>query len=301
MRCARSLFLLFVACSRSDPAPLAQPVKASAPSATPPKPAFEVPAAQRYQPPDLAAGERRPLLLFLHGLGSSGRVAANLGLHELAARERLHLVAPDGSTDSHGRRFWNAHPACCDFDRKGIDDVARLGGLLASLAVEPHVDPRRLYVVGFSNGGFMAHRLACEHSDRIAAIASIAGAGPAPGTACKASEITVLEVHGDADHVVRYEGGHLFGRAELPSHASAAETFDDWSKRLSCAGASRSGPSLDLDAALSGKETETQSFEGCPGGSTALWTVRGGGHALGADPAFHERIWSYLSKHAKSG
>src|SRR5262245_24890000 len=108
--------LLCLACSRNEPVPLAQPAKAAAASATPAKPAIEVPAAQRYEPPDLAPGERRPLLLFLHGLGSSGRVAASLGLLELAARERIHLIAPDGTEDSRGRRFWNAHPACCDFD-----------------------------------------------------------------------------------------------------------------------------------------------------------------------------------------
>lgn len=302
MRVVWPLFGLLLACSRNEPSPSAQPAKISAPSSVPAAPAFEVPADRRYQPADLKPGERLPLLLFLHGLGSSGRIAfEGLGLQRLAERERFHLVAPDGTLDSRGRRFWNAHPACCDFEKRGVDDVARLGGLLDSLAREPHVDPRRLYVVGFSNGGFMAHRLACERGDRIAAIASIAGAGPAAGTACKAADIAVLEVHGDADEVVRYDGGNLFDRPELPSHASADDTLSDWGRRLSCGSEPRSGPALDLDRKLPGEETTTLSFDRCPGGSAALWRVRGGKHDIGADPAFHQRIWQHLSKYAKPG
>src|SRR5688572_21435250 len=271
MRVAWPMLGILLACSRNEPAPMAQPAKTSAPSAAPAKPVFEVPADRRYSPANLAPGERLPLLLFLHGLGSSGRIAFEaLGLQRLAEQQRFHLVSPDGSLDSRGRRFWNAHPACCDFDGRGIDDVARLSGLLDHLAREPHVDPRRLYVVGFSNGGFMAHRLACEHGERIAAIASIAGVGPAPGTACRASDIAVLEVHGNADEVVRYDGGNLFDRPELPSHASANDTLSDWGRRLSCGSEPRSGAPFDLDRELPGEETTTLSFEGCPGGSVAL-------------------------------
>ncbi|HVJ19241.1 MAG TPA: PHB depolymerase family esterase [Polyangiaceae bacterium] len=304
MRSSRCLvFAALLACSRHDPAPSVKPAQAAAPVSSQEAPArasLEVPARQRYSPPDLAPGERRPLLLFLHGLGSSGRVAFDgLGLQKLAERERIHLVAPDGTLDARGRRFWNAHPACCDFEQKGIDDVGRLGALLASLGAEPNVDPRRLYVAGFSNGGFMAHRLACERGELIAAIASLAGVGPASGAACKPSNLAVLEVHGDADNIVSYDGGHLFGRAEMPSHASARETFQDWARRFGCSGQPRSGDALDLDQTLPGAETETSSFEGCPGGSVALWTVRGGKHAIGADPAFAQQIWAYLSKHVK--
>jgi polyhydroxybutyrate depolymerase len=311
-----SLFLaLLCGCSRSEPAPdvaVSAPPGPSpplvAPSAPPraltsaaPAPSLIVPREQRYEPAGLAPGERRPLLLFLHGLGASGKIAfSGLNLQELGRRERVHIVAPDGNVDSKGRRFWNAHPACCDFDRQGVDDVARLGGLLSELGADPHVDPARVYVVGYSNGGFMAQRLACELGDRIAAVASIAGAGPEPGVSCpSAADIAVLAVHGDADEIVRYQGGHLFDKAELPTHVSAEQTFGDWAKRLSCRAPARPGPSLNLEAKLPGDETETRTFEGCPGGGAALWTVHGGNHYIGMNQTFQREIWSYLAKHAK--
>lgn len=313
MRRAGALLLgLTFACSRNDPVPkpvasiaaLPPPPSVSAPAAPAASaalPPLPVPPELRYEPTGLSPGEQRPLLLFLHGLGASGRIAFDrLGLQKLGERERVHIVAPDGFQDSKGRKFWNAHPACCDFDGKGVDDSARLGELLARFAEEPHVDPRRLYVVGFSNGGFMAHRLACEHGDRIAAVASIAGAGPAPDSRCRpATELGVLEVHGDADTTVRYEGGHLFGKLGLPSHASAESTLGDWGRRLGCEAEPQPGPALDLESRLPGPETATRSFAGCRGGSAALWTVRGGNHYIGLEPAFHREIWGFLSKHAK--
>jgi hypothetical protein len=74
---------------------------------------------------DLARGERRPLLIFLHGLGGSGAEALNdPGLRALAEQGRMVLVAPDGTLDRAGRRFWNAGRACCNFDGKAVDDLA---------------------------------------------------------------------------------------------------------------------------------------------------------------------------------
>src|SRR5215831_11140831 len=135
---------------------------------------------------DRAPGERRPLLVFLHGLGGSGAEAlADPGLRGLAARGRMFLVAPDGEIDREGRRFWNAGAACCNFDRQPVDDVARLEALIDGWRRRPEIDPARVFVVGFSNGGFMAHLLGCRMNDRLAAVVSLAGAGPAPAEACR--------------------------------------------------------------------------------------------------------------------
>ncbi|HVV50044.1 MAG TPA: PHB depolymerase family esterase, partial [Polyangia bacterium] len=166
---------------------------------------------------DRAPGERVPLLVYLHGLGGSGSEAlAAPALRALAERGRMVLVAPDGNLDREGRRFWNAGGACCNFDGKAVNDVARLEALISRWLERPEIDPARVYVVGFSNGGFMAHRLACFMDDRLAAVVSIGGAGRARDEACApASPISVLEVHGDADPVVRYDGGRIFNDRAL--------------------------------------------------------------------------------------
>ncbi len=278
----------------------ADPVTSATSASSVRAPELGIPADQRHEPADLAAGERRPLILFLHGLGSSGKVAQLLGLPALAQRERVFLVAPDGSVDAQGRRYWDAHPACCNFERRQQDDVARLAALLDAYAAEPHVDPKRLYVVGFSNGGFMAHRLGCKLGDRLAAVVSIAGSGPSSDEICTVpSSLSVLEIHGDADEIVRFAGGHLFDRPELPTHASAHETFDGWARRLACRGQPQPGPALDLEAELPRSETTTENYPSCEHGSVSLWVVHGGTHYIGKGPAFREQIWSFLARSSR--
>ena len=93
---------------------------------------------------DRLPGERRPLLVYLHGLGGSGAEAlGNPQLRALAERGRMVLVAPDGNVDREGRRFWNAGGACCNLDGKAVNDVARLEALIAHWSERPEIDPER--------------------------------------------------------------------------------------------------------------------------------------------------------------
>ena len=254
--------------------------------------------------PDRAPGERLPLLLYLHGLGGSGSEAlSSPELRALAQRHRMVLVAPDGYLDREGRRFWNAGGACCNFDGKAVNDVARLEALIYHWTQRPEIDPARVYLLGFSNGGFMAHRLACYMDDRLAAIVSIGGAGRSPEEACApVSTIAVLEIHGDADPIVRYGGGHVLDNRAADPHPSAPETFHDWAERLGCltqTGAKPKTTAVDLDPRLPGAETKVESFADCPHGSVELWTVRGGGHQV-ATPAMLARVGEFLASHSKT-
>ncbi len=248
-------------------------------------------------------GERRPLLIFLHGLGGSGAEAlADPGLRGLAERTRMTLIAPDGDLDRQGRRFWNAGRACCNFDGRAVDHLGRLETLIDHWRQRPEIDPARVYVIGFSNGGFMAHRLACWMDDRLAAVVSVGGAGREHDEACAAvSSIAVAEVHGDADPIVRYEGGRVFGSRALDEHPSAPQTIADWAERLGCLpNAKPKITTLDLDGSLPGAETTVESHAGCVHGSAELWTVHGGGHRL-ATPELYAQIGTFLLNHPKPG
>lgn len=257
---------------------------------------FDVPEAQVAEVTALEPGERRPVLFFLHGLGSSGRVAfESLHLAQLAARERVFVIAPDGSLDSQGRRFWNAGPACCNFDQRPVDDVARLGALIANWRARPTVDSARVYVAGHSNGGFMAQRLACAFPDRISAVASISGASPAADVPCRPSRLAWLEVHGDADDIVRYEGGTVFDSSGLAPHPSAAQSLALWCQRLGCMGPIERSVSLDLNSELKGAETSVEQATQCPEGRAVLWTMHGGGHNSGLGSAALAAVWSFLA------
>jgi polyhydroxybutyrate depolymerase len=283
------LLLAFAGCDRSQTASLAARVGDR----------LIVPAAQIHQPSGLVPGERRPLLIFLHGLGSSGKAAFDvLHLTTFAERERVFVLAPDGSVDQQRRPFWNAGAACCNFDRRPIDDVARLTQLIDVWRARPDIDSSRIYVMGHSNGGFMTERLACALGDRIAAAASISGAAPASDQACTPTQrLALLEVHGDADEIVPYSGGRVFDSSELAPFPGAQQGFRDWGKRLSCAGTPQPAADRDLDARLPGSETRVEQYASCASGSVELWTMRGGDHYVGMKQQAFEAIWQFLSAH----
>jgi polyhydroxybutyrate depolymerase len=261
----------------------------------------ELPPVRSFEPSGLAAGELRPLIIFLHGLGSSAEeVLDEPPLGSFGARHGVFVVVPDGAVDQRGRRFWNAGPACCDFDHTGIDDVGRLTALVDAWRSHPGVDPRRIYVMGFSNGGFMAHRLACRIGGRLAAVASIGGAGPEASERCDlATPVAVLEVHGDGDRIVRPDGGRVFGVPGMAPYPAQETSLADWARRLGCVDPAPTR-TLDLDPRIPGPETAVAGFRRCRLGNVELWTVRGGLHAVGT-PELFEEAWRFLARHAKPG
>jgi polyhydroxybutyrate depolymerase len=251
-------------------------------------------------PGSIKAGERRPFVLYLHGLGASGKLLVNkLEIAGLAEERRFVYAAPDGSQDSIKRRFWNASASCCDLEKSGVDHVTALKGLLAQAAAHPQVDPQRIFIVGFSNGGFMAHRLACE-VEGIAGIASVAGAGQGAGESCSPrGPVAVLQVHGDADDVIPYQGGHPLKQVALPRHPSAPDTVAAWASRNGCtAKAPATTGTLDFEEKLPGEETQMGLYTGCKR-PVALWTVRGGSHYIGSHRKGQDAIYNYLEKNAR--
>jgi len=133
------------------------------------------------------------------------------------------LILPDGTLNPNGDLFWNATDGCCNYYDSEVDDVAYLGGLVEEAMEHFAVDPKRIYVLGHSNGGFMSSRLACERSDLFAGIVNFAGStwfDPAdcgkpasrPEGETEAAPIAppepiaVLHVHGDWDTTIPYGG-----------------------------------------------------------------------------------------------
>ena len=206
-------------------------------------------------PHSLDAATPAPLFLFLHGYGASASVFEKaLGVAAVAESRRFLYAIPDGTPDSAGRRFWNASDACCDFEHAAVDDVAYLRAVIADVSAKHRVDPKRVFVMGFSNGGFMAHRLACDAADQIAGIASMAGAAwKDPGKCKPSAHVTVLQLHGDADPAVRYEGGHVLDKGQMQPHPSAHDSVAGWAKLDGCNPALRSGRTIDLAPACAPK------------------------------------------------
>jgi polyhydroxybutyrate depolymerase len=246
------------------------------------------------------AGHPAPLVVLLHGYTADGeRQAAYFGLPAEADKAGFLLATPNGTRDLMGNRFWNATDACCDWFHTGVDDVAYIDAVIDEITARYAVDPARVFVVGHSNGAFMANRYACDRSNRVAAIVALAGMQWKDQSHCRpTSPVSVLHVHGRNDETVKYDGGTMPNGAFYPG---AVETVDDWAKQNGCNGSLAStGRRFDLERLIAGDETGEEAYTGCPAGTDLqLWTIERGGHVPAFNEHWAEAIWAFMANHPK--
>jgi polyhydroxybutyrate depolymerase len=182
-----------------------------------------------------------PVVLMLHGAGGTGQwMLLETRWDEEAERKKFAVVLPDATLPQpdmplqffKNPQVWNDGSGLPPASWVHIDDVAFLRALLDELPRYLPIDAARLYVTGFSNGASMAFRLGLELSDRIAAIAPVAGycwqRGPRPNRI-----VPALYLVGDQDPLVPLDGGNV----ETPwgkrvSKPPVRETLGRWSTLL---------------------------------------------------------------------
>lgn len=252
---------------------------------------LEIPAA--YDP-----AQEWPLLMVLHGYGVTAAIQTGyLGVGELVDGEGVFLIAPEGTTDATDEQFWNATDACCGFGAD-VDDVGYLRSLILDVSEDYSIDASRVFIIGHSNGGFMAHRMACEASDLVTAAVSIAGMTWLDAGQCTPSDdVSLLQIHGDADDTIFYGGGTV--DPSVPSYPSAVESVTRWQGYDGCTPGLNLDPvRMDLDFSVAGEETKAERFT-CPGSiGVELWTMEGVGHI----PDFSDfpgAVWPWLDAHAR--
>jgi len=239
-----------------------------------------------------------PLVILLHGYTVTGAIQnAYFGFQAVASQKGLIFLAPDGMVDAVDNPFWNATDACCNFGTPKIDDSAYLIGLVDEISGKVNVDPARVYFMGHSNGGFMSHRMACDHADQVAAIVSLAGATHDDPADCAASEpVSVLQIHGTLDDTILYPGGDNGGNP----YPGAEDTVAAWATIDGCDTPSVDGAPRDLESVLAGDESTTSAYAGCEAGTTVeLWTIEGGGHIPTLSDDFTEQAVDWLLTHSK--
>ncbi len=241
-----------------------------------------------------------PLVFLLHGYTGTGARTENYVKLTAQAEARGFLYAyPDGTKDVPGNQFWNAIDACCNYYGSTVDDATYLSNLITEIGYHYNVDRKRVFLVGLSNGGSMSYRMACDHADQIAAIASLAGGTYADSANCKPTQpVAVLHIHGTADSTASYGGSTIGGRPI----AGAIESVTDWATFGGCSNTpDNSSLPLDLDTGLAGNETTVTRYgSGCrPGGHAELWTIVGGEHNPMFSPSFAPTVVDFLLSHAK--
>jgi len=252
-------------------------------------------------PAAYGGGQPAPLVVLLHGYTANGDTqAAYFRMNQQADKAGFLLATPNGTRDLMGNRFWNGTDACCDFFRSGVDDVGYIDAVIDEIAAKYPVDPARVFVVGHSNGAFMAHRYACDRSERVAAIVTLAGMQWKDQSHCSpSSAVSVLQVHGRNDDTVKYDGGTMPNGASYPG---AIETVDDWAKQNGCTGSlAATGRRVDIEGGLAGDETVEEAYGGCPSGTDLqLWTIERGRHVPNFNGYWAEAIWAFMANHPKA-
>jgi polyhydroxybutyrate depolymerase len=238
-----------------------------------------------------------PLIVLIHGLGSdSALIDEYFKLSPLVNERGFILAVPDGTEGPKGRA-WNGTDVCCSFGEEW-DDVGYLVAVIRDLQRRYRIDPKRIFLVGHSNGGFMSHRLACEHPELIAGFVSLAGSNWSDPSKCTPkSPVNVLQVHGTADPLILYSGGPRRGAV----HPGAEGSLAIWAMKNGCKGKLvPKNKELDLETQLEGAETEVLAYEGCPAsGALELWRMREGGHLPKFTPAWAPSIVDWLLAHPK--
>jgi polyhydroxybutyrate depolymerase len=235
-----------------------------------------------HVPPGYNPGIGTPVVMAFHGGGGTGEAMATMSqLNEKSDIEGFIAVYPDGVG-----LVWNAG-ICCPYQGSyDIDDVGFVEAMLQYLEQRITVDPNRIYATGISNGGMMSYRLACELSDRIAAIAPVSTANTFEN--CNPSRpVSVMHIEGTDDQCVPYEGSDecggclaryicivcpllCFESFYFPCPSAEEETAS-WVQRNGCSNQPR--------VTYQDSETVCNTYGPCNEGTEiTLCTIEGGGH-----------------------
>jgi polyhydroxybutyrate depolymerase len=175
-----------------------------------------------HVPPGYMKDALTPLVLVFHGFTETDtQIEALSAMDPAADAHGFIAVYPQGLGNS-----FNAG-VCCGTSAGTVNDVKFVGDLLDKLATELCVDPKRVFSSGLSNGAMLSHRLACEMSNRIAAIGAVAGT-IAIDPCTPPRPVPVMHIHGTGDFVVPYNGGGLSGAKSVP------DTIAEWVKIDGC-------------------------------------------------------------------
>lgn len=261
--------------------------------------------------------DKWPLVVLLHGFrGTAQAEDYYLTLRFRTSNRGFILVTPEGTVtpdgtrgapgkdgkqdDFSGAQFWNATDYCCDLAKTGVNDVEYLSKLIDAVEKTYHVDSDRIYLIGHSNGGFMANRLACEIGDRLAGIASLAGGSfKRPGDCRKPTPVPYLQIHAEDDGTISY--------GDNDRYAGGKATIAQWLEKNGCKGEGKAGEKKDFLFLVPGAETTPRLWSKCASRApVAFWTIApfSGPMHSGHVPLFHlnftDEVLSFLFQQTRA-
>jgi polyhydroxybutyrate depolymerase len=236
-------------------------------------------------------GSPTPVVLNFHGFTSNAmqQLTYSMMIPKSDAAGFIAVHAEGTKPTPVSAQRWNAG-ICCPDGSSTVDDVGFVSAMIDDLSSRVCLDPKRVFSTGLSNGGMISHRLGCQLSDRIAAIAPVAGTlvfEPCEPT----RPVPVMAFHGTLDPIVDYNGTIFNG---------APESHTIWRDLDGCTG--------DPVETFNMGDSACSTYEACQGGAeVTLCSVTGGGHTwpgadldIGAttqDLDATDAMWDFFMRH----
>lgn len=267
-----------------------------------------------YVPSTYSQDVPMPAVLALHGRTQNGAaMALTTEMNFYAERDGYIAIYPDG-IDGGWSYLGDLMPSA--FDSR-VDDTIFLPQLIDDLAQDFNIDQSRVYVTGFSNGGFMTLRLACENYDDFAAFAVVGAAMYINMQEhCEGSPpVPILFINGTQDISTRWDGVQQEignGQFVMVSY-SIIDTLIYWVQHNGC-------EPIDTSLIISEPEFPNDTgliysrFEQCADNAPAveIYIVQNGGHnwmgvegvldpsiagLVNTDLHATEAIWAFFQRH----
>ena len=170
--------------------------------------------------------EGAPLIVMLHGYGDSAEsFRSRVHLERTEGAENMVVAYVNGAknpNDKTSARGWNS-----GIGTEGNDDVGFLKAFAQYLQKEYSLDTTKTYVIGFSNGAFMVHRLAMEAGDTYTGFVSVAGKMPESVWKTKndKNNLKFFQITGEKDEVVPKKSD---GSAAYAKDPAIEDVMDYW-------------------------------------------------------------------------
>jgi polyhydroxybutyrate depolymerase len=241
-----------------------------------------------------------PLLFNLHGY-TSNNVEQELyaDFRPIADTANFIIILPNGTPDAGGSLTWN------NFGLSQVNDLGFINALIDTAASNYNIDLNRVYSTGMSNGGFMSYDLACQLSNRIAAIASVTGTMlTSKLNACNPSRVMpIMQIHGTADGTVPYLGNIAFAPIET--------LVQTWVQKNNCNSSPIQTEVPDINTTDLTTATHFLYTGGTNGNTVEFYKINGGGHSWPGAPininitnmdfSACKEIWRFFSQYSLNG
>ncbi|MDB5229120.1 MAG: hypothetical protein JWN78_3313 [Bacteroidota bacterium] len=187
--------------------------------------------------PDIYISQNKavPLVVGLHGFGDNATDFSTICLSDIADTANYIAVYPEATPDPFlGANAWNSGASTgLVVINSGVDDKGFINAVMDTIIANYKIDTTRMYIFGFSFGGFMTDRMAAEDSKRFAAAANVSGLRGNSVTALPQVSMPYMHFHGTSDQTISYDGNSTMGF--LPGLGMGAEkTVKFWVKQNHC-------------------------------------------------------------------